>query len=719
MHKHDGKTIGLGVLLLLILGIGASASGQDCLDYSDFMHWTGMIYTGGDSDQVVFDGAYAYAASGHMTVIDCSDPSAPVEVSSVDTPGYVAQVFVKGDYAYVADRHGGMQLLNISAPSWPWIVSAVPTDGDAVSVTYTDGFVYVGDTTQQLYTVDVSNPDLPTMVDVVALPGIAQQIAITNGVACLATYSAGLCVFDVSVPQDPVHLTTLATPSSARGVVLDGGYAYIACHTAGLVVVDMTTPADPDIVAMLPLDNTATGVDLADGFAFLATGVECAVVDVSDPLSPQLIGKEDFGGTTWDVAVADGYACVVDDQFHMAKINNPDKPDWLTTLTTPGTTRDMDLVGDLAFLANQDNLQIVDVSDPSVPTAVGSLPYAAGVYDVAVQDDHVYAISDYFTGVLVIDVADVTAPEVVTTLPDAILANTVETYGHALYIATMLGFRIYDCSDPAAPVFVGNLEPTGMNAQVFDDHLYVSGGGVHMFDLTDPLAPLLLGSATLTSEVPDLDVQGDVVFAANVYGGLQIIDFGDPANAFVVGQTNTQSRAYAVDVVGDIAYVADNWTGLTVVDVSDVSAPAVVGTMSHPVSAEDVVVTDDAVLLAAGDLLVALFDCDSVTAVPPTERDTLADTPLPPRLLTASPNPFNPRTVISFAVGRRQHVNLAVFDLTGRKVIQLVDGIRDRGVGEAIWKGIDQHGRPVPSGLYFVSLVTDDATDTQKLVLAK
>jgi hypothetical protein len=92
-----------------------------------YLHWQAKVYTDGDSKQVDLVGAHAYAAGNKLNVVDYSDPSAPALLASVNTPGYVAQVAVHGDYAYVADRHGGFQILNVAVPGWPWIVSAVPS----------------------------------------------------------------------------------------------------------------------------------------------------------------------------------------------------------------------------------------------------------------------------------------------------------------------------------------------------------------------------------------------------------------------------------------------------------------------------------------------------------------------------------------------------------------------------------------------------------------
>ncbi len=85
------------------------------------------------------------------------------------------------------------------------------------------------------------------------------------------------------------------------------------------------------------------------------------------------------------------------------------------------------------------------------------------------------------------------------------------------------------------------------------------------------------------------------------------------------------------------------------------------------------------------------------------------------------PNPFNPTTRIDFVVpqGATQHVSLVVYDVTGARVRNLIDGDRTPGLHDTVWDGRDMRGNPVGSGVYFYRLKTDQATLTKKMVLLK
>ena len=84
------------------------------------------------------------------------------------------------------------------------------------------------------------------------------------------------------------------------------------------------------------------------------------------------------------------------------------------------------------------------------------------------------------------------------------------------------------------------------------------------------------------------------------------------------------------------------------------------------------------------------------------------------------PNPFNPTTVIRFDVpagGAR--VQLAIFDVRGRRVAALVDGRFLAGAYRETWNGTNAAGQHVATGVYFYRLLVDDQLFTRRMLLLK
>lgn len=72
--------------------------------------------------------------------------------------------------------------------------------------------------------------------------------------------------------------------------------------------------------------------------------------------------------------------------------------------------------------------------------------------------------------------------------------------------------------------------------------------------------------------------------------------------------------------------------------------------------------------------------------------------------LGCAPNPFNPRTTVSFDLPAAGPGRLAVFDASGRLVRVLVDGHLPAGPQSVVWDGRDRAGREVGSGGYVVRI---------------
>ncbi|MHB9030210.1 MAG: FlgD immunoglobulin-like domain containing protein, partial [Candidatus Latescibacterota bacterium] len=83
------------------------------------------------------------------------------------------------------------------------------------------------------------------------------------------------------------------------------------------------------------------------------------------------------------------------------------------------------------------------------------------------------------------------------------------------------------------------------------------------------------------------------------------------------------------------------------------------------------------------------------------------------------PNPFNPSTTISFTLPRPAKTSLIVYDITGRKVRELVSGSMTAGEHTAVWDGRDERGKVVSSGVYVAHLRAGTAAASRKMLIIK
>ncbi len=83
-------------------------------------------------------------------------------------------------------------------------------------------------------------------------------------------------------------------------------------------------------------------------------------------------------------------------------------------------------------------------------------------------------------------------------------------------------------------------------------------------------------------------------------------------------------------------------------------------------------------------------------------------------ILTAYPNPFNPRIAISYKLSASSHINTSIYNTQGILVKKLINGFVEAGNHEIIW---DATG--MPSGVYIVTMRVENTVKSQKIALIK
>jgi len=94
--------------------------------------------------------------------------------------------------------------------------------------------------------------------------------------------------------------------------------------------------------------------------------------------------------------------------------------------------------------------------------------------------------------------------------------------------------------------------------------------------------------------------------------------------------------------------------------------------------------------------------------------DAIVGVPLTTKLNQNYPNPFNPSTTISFELGQAGNIQLALYDLSGRLVMNMFNGYMEAG-----YNTYKLNGQNLASGMYFYVLKTENSIQTRKLTLVK
>ncbi|MCP4145838.1 MAG: hypothetical protein GY752_11220 [bacterium] len=87
--------------------------------------------------------------------------------------------------------------------------------------------------------------------------------------------------------------------------------------------------------------------------------------------------------------------------------------------------------------------------------------------------------------------------------------------------------------------------------------------------------------------------------------------------------------------------------------------------------------------------------------------------------LNCSPNPFNPRSKISYNMPSAGNLKITIFNIRGEEVCVLFNEEVEAGPGSITWSGKDESSEPVASGVYFVESRSSSSSLVKKLTLVR
>jgi hypothetical protein len=233
---------------------------------------------------------------------------------------------------------------------------------------------------------------------------------------------------------------------------------------------------------------------------------------------------------------------------------------------------------------------------------------------------------------------------------------------------------------------------------------------VRIINIETPGAIYEVGSYEAPSGVAcDVELAGDLLYVAYLSAGLRIVNVSNPMNPYEESFYDTPGSAYSVQVAGNYAYVADWNKGLRVINVQNPVNPYEVGYYDTPRYAYGVAVSGSHAYVA-DDYYFEILDCSQALPVLNFPAPHLSSFILHPFY----PNPFNPETKLVFELPEASAVSLALFDLSGRKVAEILNEWKSAGTFEVT---ID--ASRLVSGVYFAHFKAGNFAQTQKLVLTK
>lgn len=186
-------------------------------------------------------------------------------------------------------------------------------------------------------------------------------------------------------------------PGIANDIVLDeeAQIAYVAAGDAGLLIVDLAVVPIARVIGQIETRYPAQKVAVREGLAFVAEGSwggrgGVSIVDVALAEMPWLVAHHSLPGAAHGVALAGGYAYLAYENGLLAlDVSDPADPVETARVPLPHCANDVTIDGGYAYLA-ADGLRLFDLTDPAQPRRAGHFKTTFCSFAVAVRNDRAY-----------------------------------------------------------------------------------------------------------------------------------------------------------------------------------------------------------------------------------------------------------------------------------------------------------------------------------------
>lgn len=388
------------------------------------------------------------------------------------------------------------------------------------------------------------------------------------------------------------------------------------------------------------------------------------------------------------VLLSKGTFCQYDWQF-----------DVIGVATTPGQAQSVAIYDNVALVADGDaGLSIFNIVIPEVPIYVSSYFDDAFVNDIIVSANIAY-LAHWNRGVTIVNLSHPGSPDSIgafntpgTTL-DLFLSENL------LYLSDFLnGLVILDITDNSDPQQVGHIPPFGYTASVVANGtlIYIADQdyGLLTYSLADTINPVLLDSFRLDTGGSDIVMTAENLYLACGQEGMVIFDLSDPLHPDSLTTFDTPGYLNRITISDTIAYLADETGGLIAISINDPLNPSLLTIFDSPGTACGTATYGDFLLLADGDSLFMLLP--SYLSSIDNNSNLL---PMNFKITGCYPNPFNSATTVRFEIANRSSISLDIYNINGRLINNMVNGIFENGNYSIIW-----NPEGLVSGIYFIKI---------------
>jgi hypothetical protein len=215
---------------------------------------------------------------GRISKLDITDIAEPILIGYADTQGIPKDIFVNGDYAYVAEGDAGLSIIYI-AGSVLHQVSNYDLD-DARDVFVSGNYAYVAEGLEGLKIFDISDHANPILVGEEATSGSMIDLHVVGNYAYVADGENGMKIIDVSDPTNPMLESRVITNGFVYGVWAEPDYAYFVDKEFGFFAIDVSDYNHPSILGTIEMDSEPKSICVSGSYAYVTDNIGLKIIKI-------------------------------------------------------------------------------------------------------------------------------------------------------------------------------------------------------------------------------------------------------------------------------------------------------------------------------------------------------------------------------------------------------------------------------------------------------
>jgi len=346
------------------------------VDISDIATPTELSYLGAMSvsDLILIENKLWFIRRGNssLDILDISDPA------NVDHEFYypfpsnthtIKKVFCSGNYTYLADK-STLRVVDTTHPAFPTEIGFYLAPSEILDIVGDTSILYISLKDRGIRVLDLEDPSMPRATAYNNSLGRPGNLLLRDTLLYVATSDSGIQFLNVSDPYDPVKVGRFPAVGSAYyfAMQVDGDRIYCQLNRS-ISVLHFDGPTEITLDTTWDTRNQIEFIRVFDGIVYVKrTAEENQVIDMRNLRAPRLLDRFNPPGNTRDFYAKDSILYVADGIYgglRLYSTTNLDSLVLLGSIDTPGEASDIEMKGNIAYVAGLTNLSLYRIGEES------------------------------------------------------------------------------------------------------------------------------------------------------------------------------------------------------------------------------------------------------------------------------------------------------------------------------------------------------------------